>query len=172
MSDIILVTYASRAGSTAGVAEAIGRTLAEGGLPVEVQPMSAVKDLSRYRAVVAGSAIRGQVWLPEALQFLSENRAALNRKPFAAFMVCITLAMAGAEKYRDGVSGWMDPVRALVAPISVGLFAGALDLGKLSFSERLRMGTAVALHVFPAGDHRDWNAIHGWAAELRTQLVR
>lgn len=172
MSDIILVTYASRSGSTAGVAEAIGRTLADGGLPVEIQPMGAVKDLSPYRAVVAGSAIRGQIWLPEAMQFLHANRTILNRKPFAAFLVCITLAMPGAANYRAGISGWMDPVRAQVTPVSVGLFAGALDLGKLTFAERLRMGAAVALHIFPAGDHRDWNAIHAWAAELPSQLIK
>ena len=120
---------------------------------------------------MAGSAIRNQVWLPEAMQFLRENRVVLSRKPFAAFMVCITLAMRGGENYRAGVDGWMDPVRSVVKPVSVGLFAGALDLDKLSMAERLRMGTAVALHVFPSGDHRDWSSIHNWAAGLKPQLV-
>ena len=48
MSKQILVTYASRAGSTAGVAEAIGKTLAESGARVDVIPMNEVKDLSPY----------------------------------------------------------------------------------------------------------------------------
>jgi menaquinone-dependent protoporphyrinogen oxidase len=60
MNDKILVTYASRAGSTAGVAEAIGKTLVENGAQVDVLPMKNVKDLTPYRVVVAGSAIRGQ----------------------------------------------------------------------------------------------------------------
>ena len=64
----ILVTYASRTGTTAGVAEAIGQTLAESGMQVEVLPMREVRDLSPYRAVVAGSAIQGSYWLPEAMQ--------------------------------------------------------------------------------------------------------
>jgi menaquinone-dependent protoporphyrinogen oxidase len=46
MSNKILVTYASRAGSTAEIAEAIGRTLSEGGAQVDVLPMNDVKDLS------------------------------------------------------------------------------------------------------------------------------
>ena len=58
MNNKILVTYASRAGSTAEVAEAIGKTLTEGGAQVDVIPMQDVNDLSPYRAVVAGSAIR------------------------------------------------------------------------------------------------------------------
>jgi hypothetical protein len=46
MNNKILVTYASRFGSTAGVAEAIGKTLAENGMNVDVLPMREVKNLS------------------------------------------------------------------------------------------------------------------------------
>jgi menaquinone-dependent protoporphyrinogen oxidase len=170
MSNTILVTYASRAGSTTGIAEAIGKTLAEGGARVEVRPMSEIHDLTPYRAVVAGSAIRGGKWLPEAMQFMRTHQAALARKPFAAFMVCITLAMAGG-KYRDNVSAWMDPVRALVRPASEGLFAGVLDPNTLPRDfGGLRMRLAAAVGIFPKGDHRDWEAIRAWAADLRPLL--
>ena len=64
MTNKILVTYATCTGSTVGVAEAIGKTLAEQGLIVDVLPMQAVKDLSAYQAVVAGSAIQDKRWLP------------------------------------------------------------------------------------------------------------
>jgi menaquinone-dependent protoporphyrinogen oxidase len=57
MDNKILVTYASRFGSTAGVAEAVGKTLAESGVQVDVIPMREVKDLSPYQAVIAGSSI-------------------------------------------------------------------------------------------------------------------
>jgi len=171
MNDKILVTYASRAGSTAGVAEAIGKTLAEGGAQVEVLPMQEVKDLAPYRAVVAGSAIRGGKWLPEAMQFMKMHQAALAGKPFAAFMVCITLAMPGAEKFREGVADWMQPVRALVKPMSEGLFAGMLDFSKLPMNfDTLKLRATVAAGVFPQGDHRDWNAIQAWARELSAKF--
>lgn len=170
MSSTILVAYATRAGSTAGVAEAIGKTLAEGGGAVEVRPMSEVHDLTPYGAVVAGSAIQDGKWLPEAMQFMRTHQAALARKPFAAFMVCITLAMAGG-KYRDSVSGWLDPVRTLVRPVSEGLFAGALDTRTLPRdADGLKMRLAAAVGIFPKGDHRDWEAIRAWAADLRPRL--
>ena len=95
----------------AGVAEAIGQTLVEKGLQVDVLPMQAVKDLSPYRAVVAGSAIRAQKWLPEAMQFIENHQSELSNKPFAAFMVCITLSMANAGQYLEGLKSWMSPVR-------------------------------------------------------------
>ena len=83
MSNKILVTYATRTGSTIGVVEAIGQTLAESGVEVEVRPMQEVTDLSPYQAVVAGSAIQGKQWLPEAMRFLQTHRATLIQKPFA-----------------------------------------------------------------------------------------
>ena len=46
MSRKILVTYASRAGSTAEVAEAIGKTLIDKGVQVDVLSMNNVKDIS------------------------------------------------------------------------------------------------------------------------------
>jgi menaquinone-dependent protoporphyrinogen oxidase len=171
MAETILVTYATRAGSTAGVAEAIGKVLAEGGMPVEVRRMQEVADLTSYRAVVAGSAIRGQKWLPEAMQFTRTHRAALAQKPFAAFLVCITLSMAQAEQYRPGVATWLQPVRELVPPVSEGLFAGALDFSKLPFTfNTLLMRLTAALGIWKTGDHRDWDAIRAWGASLRPLL--
>jgi menaquinone-dependent protoporphyrinogen oxidase len=173
MNNTILVTYASKAGSTAGVAEAIGQTLAESGAQVEVRPMQDVKDLAPYRAVVAGSAIRDGKWLSEAMQFMQTHRAALARKPFAAFLVCMTLAMPGADKYREHVSTWLEPVRALVEPVSEGLFAGALDIRRIqSFGDRLKFRLSVLFGVWSEGDHRDWNAIRAWAASIRPLLLQ
>jgi menaquinone-dependent protoporphyrinogen oxidase len=172
MSKEILVAYASRAGSTAGVAEAIGQTLAESGAQVEVCPMQDVEDLAPYRAVVAGSAIQGGRWLPEAMQFVQTHRAALAQKPFAAFLVCMTLAIANG-KYREHVADFLQPVRALVRPVSEGLFAGVLDISKVpSFRDRLMFRLSVAFGVWSEGDHRDWNAIRAWADSIRPLLLQ
>jgi menaquinone-dependent protoporphyrinogen oxidase len=173
MSNTVLVTYASRLGSTAGVAEAIGKTLAENGTEVEVRRMEEVTDLTPYSAVVAGSAIRDKQWLPEAMQFMQTHQAALRQKPFAAFLVCMTLAMSSGEKYRPHVATWLDPVRALAKPVSTGLFAGVLDLGKMSsFGDRLKFRVSVLFGVWKEGDHRDWNAIRAWANSLSPLLLK
>lgn len=168
MSNRILVAYASRAGSTAEVAAAIGKTLADGGMPVDVRPMKEVQDLSPYRAVVAGSAIQGGKWLPEALDFVRGHRAELSTMPFAAFLVCITLGMKDG-KYRDGVAKWLDPVRSMVRPASEGLFAGKLDLSKMPMSlDALMFRAAVTFGALPpAGDYRDWDVIRAWSMDLK-----
>ncbi|MCJ7701476.1 MAG: flavodoxin domain-containing protein [Anaerolineales bacterium] len=172
MSDKMLVTYASRAGSTAGVAEAVGKTLTAGGAAVDVLPMDAVTDLSAYRAVVAGSAIQNQGWLPEAVRFIQAHQAALAPKPVAIFSVCMTLAMRKGESYRPAIAEWVSPVRQLVCPVSEGLFAGVLEIGKIpSFSDRLKFRLSVLFGVWSEGDHRDWEAIRAWAEGLNSHLV-
>jgi len=57
MSDSILVTYATRYGSTQEVAEAIAATLRESGLEVDIQPMRKVQTLERFRAIVMGAPL-------------------------------------------------------------------------------------------------------------------
>ena len=171
MSDKILVTYTSQTGTTRGVAVAIGKTLAESGTQVDVLPMIDAKDLAPYWAVVAGSAIHAKQWLPEAMQFTRTNQATLAKKPFAAFLVCMTLAMRA--DYHQEVETWLDPVSALVMPVSKGFFAGALDISKIpSFSDRLKFRISIATGIWSEGDHRDWNAIRAWADSLRPLLLR
>ncbi len=171
MSKRILVAYASRFGSTAGVAERIGKVLSEGGAQVDVLSMSDVTNLSPYDAVVAGSAINGGAWLPQAMQWMQEHQAELVRKPFAAFLVCMTLTMHNGEQYRSHVATWLDPVRAIVKPLKEGLFAGALDIKRIpSFADRLKFRLSVLFGVWKEGDHRDWQAIRAWAQELPNAL--
>ena len=170
MSDIILVTYATRTGSTAGIAEAIGQTLAADGTQVDVRAMTEVSDLTPYRAVVAGSAIQNKQWLPEAMQFVQTHRSALAQRPFAAFLVCMTLAMPKKD-YRAQVAGWLQPVRTQVRPVSEGLFAGVLDISQVpTWRDRLMFRISVLFGVWSEGDHRDWEAIRAWATQLKPLL--
>jgi menaquinone-dependent protoporphyrinogen IX oxidase len=74
MNKKILVTYASRTGSTAQIAEAICKTLTRNGEKTELLPMQDVKDLSLYQAVITSSPIRKSRWLPEAMQFLQTTK--------------------------------------------------------------------------------------------------
>jgi menaquinone-dependent protoporphyrinogen oxidase len=132
-----------------------------------------VTDLTPYDAVVAGSAIQGQHWLPEAMEFLQTYQQQLAQKPFAAFLVCMTLALKHEEwRHEADVAEWLEPVRQLVTPVSEGLFAGMLDINKItSYIDRLKFRLSVLSGIWTEGDHRDWDAIQSWARELSTKLV-
>jgi menaquinone-dependent protoporphyrinogen oxidase len=173
MKNLILVTYATRTGSTQEVAESIGKVLAAGDSEVDILPVQQAGQLEQYQAVVAGSAIQNRQWLPEAFEFIRNNHAELSMKPFAMFSLCITLAMRDGEKYRSQVSEWVMPVRKLVSPISEEIFAGTLDISKIpDFSDRLKFRLSVLLGIWSEGDHRDWKAINSWAQSLQSLLIK
>ena len=172
MNDKILITYATRTGSTAEVAEAIAKILREQGAQVDLTPMQEVTNLTSYDAVVVGSAIQNRQWLPEAMEFVQANRHALSQKRAAMFTLCMTLAMRDGEKYRPDVMAWLAPVRSMVRPVSEGLFAGVLDIPRIpSFSDRLKFRISVLFGVWSQGDHRDWDAINLWALGLYSELI-
>jgi menaquinone-dependent protoporphyrinogen oxidase len=141
----VLVAYGTRAGSTAGVAERISDVLKRGGFAAEAIPANEVRDVASYGAIVLGSAVRAGKLMPEALRFLDKNRAAIAARPFAAFIVCLTMKDTD-EKSRTAASAYLEPVRARVKPLSEGLFAGVMDS--------------------PQGDYRKWDEVEAWAAEL------
>jgi menaquinone-dependent protoporphyrinogen oxidase len=158
MTQRTLVTYASKAGSTAEVAARIGETLAKRGSAVDVLPIGKVSDLTPYGTVVVGSAIRMGRVLPEVKSFIEKNQAALQKKSFSTFVVCLTLKDDTAEN-RTAVAAYLDPVRALVKPASEGLFAGVMNPNKIGLLDRLIMMAMKS----PEGDYRKWDQITAWA---------
>ncbi len=169
MGGRVLVAYASWVGSTAEVAEVVAEVLREGGAAVDVQPARKVRDLTHYRAVVLGTAVRiGRVH-GDAPKFVQKYRAALSQMPVAYFAVCLTMQQ-DTEENRCTAKGYLDALSRKapqVQPVDVGLFGGLLDLERLSGLTKKVM----ASDQFPKGDFRDWEAIRAWAAHVRPLLL-
>jgi menaquinone-dependent protoporphyrinogen oxidase len=105
-------------------------------------------------------------WLPEAVKFVEMHRDALSRVPVAYFAVCMTMQNDTEENRRE-VMGYLDPLREMVQPKDIGLFAGAMDHSKLALVFRLMIK---AIKV-PEGDFRNWENIRDWAANVRPLLL-
>lgn len=164
MDKKILVAYASKYGSTGGVADAIGKELCNRGAPVDICLVKNIGDLSPYRGVVVGSAIYRGKWLPEAVDFVERNREVLRQVPVAYFLVCITMCKP-TEENRRKVLAYLDPVLKAVPqvqPVKIGTFAGALDYSNLSWV----MKKILELKGTAEGDFRDWGVIRAWATGL------
>ena len=160
----ILLTYASKHGSTQGIAACITEKLRELGKDVELQPLDAVKDLGTYEAVVIGSAIYYGYWLKEAVEFIRRNQAELATRPVWLFSSGPTgVEVKDAEQQPQD----LEEFQRLIEPRGHQTFFGALDHKKLSFAERM---LCKALRA-PEGDFRDWNAISAWAAEIAQALA-
>jgi menaquinone-dependent protoporphyrinogen oxidase len=187
----ILVAYATFAGSTAEVAQAVGEEIGKSGLQVDVLPLGEVKDLEAYDGVVVGGPmIMG--WHRAALGFLGRHRAAFQRIPLAVFVMAMSLTYTG-ETSVDGVpvsideklpkppqregrlnlreryanlSNYVRPIlRATrpAKPVSIGVFGGRLDYGRLKWWAVL---FAMVIVQAPAGERRNWTAIRSWAAGI------
>lgn len=158
-----LIAYASKYGSTGGVADAIGKELCTKDVTADVRLISHAGDLVSYGAVVIGSPIYRGHWLPEAVDFLKKNREALSQVPVAYFLVCMTLAKPSDETRAEALA-YMDPILKAVPeikPVALGTFAGALYYDNLSGLSK----TILKSKGSPEGDFRDWDAIRAWARE-------
>lgn len=171
MEKRVLVTYASKYGSTGGVADAIGKELCSKDVGADVVLIENAGDVGSYHGVVIGSAIYMGRWMSEAADFVKDNRNILRRVPVAYFLVCMTLSRP-TEKNRAEALSYMNPILKAVpeiTPVGIGTFAGALDYNNLSWLTAKVMKSKGA----PAGDFRDWNAIRAWAREpVHAKFIR
>lgn len=157
MPNKVLIAYASKCGSTGEVAQAIADELTRRGQTVEVKLAHKVTSLVGYSAVMVGSAIRMGNWLPEALKFVEQNAAELQRMPTAFFTVHMLNTDESAASRQARVS-YLDGVHKFMTTPNEVFFAGKLELAKMSWLDRF-ISTAMKAQD---EDNRDWNAIRSW----------
>lgn len=164
----ILVAYATVHGSTQSIAERIGDRLRSGALEVRVVPVAHVLSLEEYDAVILGSAIHNQAWLPEAALFVTAQRRALAHLPVWLFSVGMVAALRPifrgmAKQEGDSV---LAEFEGTISARGHQLFSGVAEASHFTSKQRL------AYKLFGArfGDFRDWDAIDLWADEIRADL--
>jgi menaquinone-dependent protoporphyrinogen oxidase len=161
MNDQILIAYATRAGSTADIAGAIGEHLGKRGFRVDVKSVRDNPSLEGYQAVILGSAIRMGSWLPEAISYIQSNRKRLTSLPTALFTVHM-LNTGDNEESRVNRQAYLDKVRPLLPAAEGVFFEGMLDFSKLSFIDRVIANLVKAEEA----DNRDWEHIRGWTPNI------
>ena len=169
MTDHVLVTYGSWAGSAEEVAEEIARTMSGTDCEVDVIPADRVRDIEPYNAVVIGSAIHAGQMHPSVLAFLGKYRDALGNKKVAYFLVCLTMK-DDTDENRCKVASYLEAAEEIapnIEPVASGLFAGAMIYKKLPTGLRLIIRAMKA----EEGDYRDWNTIRRWAEDVKGLLL-
>jgi menaquinone-dependent protoporphyrinogen oxidase len=170
----VLVAYASKYGSTKGIADFIGDKLRERGAQVEVLEVDDVRNPVGYDAFVIGSALYMFHWMKEARQFVSRNHTILFTRPvwlFSSGPVGKETKDAKGRDLRD-VSGpkEIDELKQLTKARDHRVFFGVLDPSKQGFLYRLVRRSEAAREAMPEGDFRDWEEIGTWASSIATEL--
>jgi len=168
----VLVAYASKAGSTKGIAEFIGERLRERGMPTDVCDVSSVQRPEDYDAFIVGSAVYMFHWVKEAKQFVLKNRATLEGRPvwlFSSGPVGLQKTNSKGQDLTDvSVSGpkEIDELKEAAKPRDHHVFFGALDGDKLGgamgLTYRFMRRSKAIRESMPDGDYRDWKEIESW----------
>ena len=163
----LLVTYASKYGSTAEIAKVIGKELEKRSYEVEVKPVKDIDSLAGYDGFVIGSAVYAGGWMKPAAKFLQSNRDLLAERPVWLF----SSGPTGQGDPNELMDGWnfpekLEEVLEIINPKDVILFHGKIDIDSLNFAERMIIKSVKAT----VGDYRDWLVIRGWAARIDLDL--
>jgi menaquinone-dependent protoporphyrinogen oxidase len=166
---VVLVAYATRFGATRTIAERIATRLREHGHQLVVYATDRPIDAAMYDAVVVGSSVYNQAWLPAAAEFLRHNLDALAGRPVWVFSVGGLAspgrwARIGARKYPQKVRGF----RGYVLPRDYHYFAGEF------YRHRVGRVGALLWRAFGGrfGDFRNWTDVDAWANGIAEALAR
>jgi menaquinone-dependent protoporphyrinogen oxidase len=168
----ILVAYASRAGSTRGIAEFIGEKLGEKGLQADVKGVSSSIDPGAYDAFIIGSAVYQYHWLKEAKEFVSKNRAVLAVRPVWVFSSGPTGRNPTDKKGRDlkevDAPKERDEIGESIHPRDHHIFFGAF------YPDRIKGAMGFFARMAPKedqGDFRNWPEIEAWTNDIASSLL-
>ena len=165
----ILVTYATRFGSTHEIASAIAHELNNAGLEARADEASSGLVPDDYDGFVIGSPVYGGAWLPGAGMFAAIMAERMNGKPVALFSVGTTM-VKNAELGSAEHSNFVEKLTTIAPSLNVisdTMFAGYFDRSNLSWWMRI----VDRIVSTPQGDHRDWVGIKAWAKSLAPQFA-
>lgn len=173
----ILVTYASRHGSTQGIAERIAERLRADGFDAEVRPAVEVRDASRYDAFVVGGAAYMFHWLKDATTFVKRHRTLLAERPTWLFssgpLGTDTVDKQGRDVLETTIPKEFPELRQAIHPRGEKVFFGAVEPAAkpVGLAEQFMALMPAGKDALPRGDFRDWLAIDAWADQIAHDLA-
>jgi menaquinone-dependent protoporphyrinogen oxidase len=167
----VFVAYASRSGSTAEVALAIGASMRKSGLAVDIIPVTEVASIPRMTAVVLGAPLYMGRFPKEFHRFLVRYRGALEiLKPWCFVLGPTQTRPGDFEAARNQAIKQFSRYQWF-CPADVRIFGGRWDPKTLPFPFSLAMHLpANPLAKIPAADVRDWAEIGDWAEGIARQV--
>ena len=174
MKTEVLITYCTRSGSTAEVAEAIGKTVRDAGLPVKVKAIGEVESIAAGTEVVLGTALYIGKFPREFHLFLTRFEKELaGMRPWV-------FVLGPTEKERKHFASAEEHARKELGKHPTLRLADMRVLGGKFDPEHLNLAFPLGLMMklpgnpikkMPVSDIRDWDWIHRWAEAIAEEIA-
>jgi menaquinone-dependent protoporphyrinogen oxidase len=158
----VLVTAATRHGSTMEIATIIAGILEDAGLEVDITAPEDVRSVADYDGVVIGSAVYMGRWLEPARQFVDRCGGDLLGRSVWLF----SSGPLGDPAKPDVEPPDAGLMRTATAAIDHRVFPGRLVKSELGFGEKVVVAGVRA----PYGDFRPWDDVAAWARGIADRL--
>jgi menaquinone-dependent protoporphyrinogen oxidase len=138
---------------------------------VECRSVEEVESVAGYQAVVAGSAIHNQAWLPPALLFFTRHAPELAKRPVWAFSVGMADALPKPFRRRGAAMQQERLARVLFKEVPLRghkVFSGVYKAVQMPAPLRVLF----RLTGGRFGDLRDWAAVDAWTDQITSQLAK
>jgi menaquinone-dependent protoporphyrinogen oxidase len=173
MQQEVLITYGSRSRSTKEVAEAIGATMKEAGVQVDVRPMEKLTSISDDTSLVMGTAFYGGHFPKEFRRFLKQFQRELgNVRPWIFVLV-------PAENEGKHFASAEEEARQELAKYpwlhtaDVRVMGGSVNPRHLGLPFLISLAMKLnPMRKVPASDVRDWDFIRRWAEAVAEHMKK
>ena len=167
----LLIAYVTRGGSTAEVAEALGVSLREAGILVQVEPMNQVESLLGWKALIVGAPLYMGGFPGDLYKFFQRHRETLDvLHPWCFVLGPTRNNPKDFESARDQAEKQFKKY-PWFTPAELRIFGGKWDPMTMPFPFSLLLKLpANPMRKIPASDIRDWAAIREWGQGIARQV--
>jgi menaquinone-dependent protoporphyrinogen oxidase len=158
----VLVTAATRHGSTMEIATILTGLLEDAGFEADVKQPDEVRSVDGYDAVVIGSAIYMGRWLEPARRMVERCSGQFAGRSVWLF----SSGPLGDPPKPDVEPVDAERMRMLTGAVDHRVFPGRLMKSELGFGERVIVAGVRA----PDGDFRPWDDLTAWAHSIVDRL--
>ena len=158
----VLVTAATRHGSTLEIATIIAGILEDAGHDTDVRPPGEIRSVDGYDALVIGSAVYMGRWLEPARDLIHRVSGELAGRSVWLF----SSGPLGELPKPDGEPTDVAALRTATGAIDHRVFPGRLVKSELGFAEKVVVAGVRA----PYGDFRPWDDLMTWGRGIADRL--
>jgi menaquinone-dependent protoporphyrinogen IX oxidase len=166
----LLIVYATWTRATRSIADELRNPTVQ----LAVFRAAQVEDAGPYQGVIVCASVHMGLFPGEIKRFIQSNRKILTKVPVAYCIVCLAVT-EDTDENRKATQSYVHKLRQLapeiVPVVDVALFGGVVLADTPEFRRLCPLLRMPVRAMAAQPDHRDWEAIRGWALGLKSKII-